>query len=236
MYTAASAYVQMYLSSQLRSPPPAALAYALFISLTLAHLLQVADSHRILSTKTLIAPPPSFYPRVIQHVSSATWLAAIETPSSSSRAISFAAASISDSPIVFHTISTIFSSSEAGADVANPHLLQLNSNSSLSSPPLLLCAFRHHSMLASPLPVYRIQIAASHDNGSTWHVFPRFSLTGTCLFSNTTFRTSPTDVVSGRLGVWEPFLLADGGDVLLFYAAELRNGGEQARALALCWP
>jgi hypothetical protein len=49
----------------------------------------------------------------------------------------------------------------------------------------------------------------------------------TCLLSHAAARLPPLDATSGPLGVWEPFLLADGSDVLLFYALELKNGGEQ---------
>jgi hypothetical protein len=46
-------------------------------------------------------------------------------------------------------------------------------------------------------------------------------------------RSSPNTVSSGHLGVWEPFLLVAGANVLLFYALELSNGGEQVRVWQL---
>jgi hypothetical protein len=130
--------------------------------------------------KVLVGPPPSFYPRAIQDSTTATWLAAIETPTPAARALSFATASTSQSPVLFSHVSTIFSSSEVGADVANPHLLQFPPSSIPhaqpralpSPPPLLLCAFRHHSMSAAPVPVYRIQVSSSVDNGLTWYFLP----------------------------------------------------------------
>jgi hypothetical protein len=120
--------------------------------------------------KILVAPPPSFYPRVIQDASSSNWLAVFEAPTPSVRRLTYAIAPTSQAPIVFRAISTIFASSEAHVDVANPHLIRLPPPSRPSSPPqpgLLLCAFRHHSMSA-PSPVYRIQTASSRDNGVTW--------------------------------------------------------------------
>ncbi len=47
------------------------------------------------------------------------------------------------------------------------------------------------------------------------------------LFDTTLSRAPPVDVISGPHGVWEPFLLAAGGHVLVLYALELKNGGEQ---------
>lgn len=46
-------------------------------------------------------------------------------------------------------------------------------------------------------------------------------------FDTTLSRALPVDVISGPHGVWEPFLLAAGGHVLVLYALELKNGGEQ---------
>ncbi len=122
------------------------------------------------SDKILVAPPPSFYPRVFQDASSSTWFAVFEAPAPPLRSLTLASASTSQTPVVFRAISTIFASSEPGVDVANPHLIQLPATSRQSSPPqpgLLLCAFRHHSMSDQP-PVYRIQATSSRDNGLTW--------------------------------------------------------------------
>lgn len=150
--------------------------------IVLCIMLFISTALPLAANKIPVAPPPSFYPRIIQDVSGATWLAAFESPTPAVRSLSFAVASTSHSPVTFRTISTIFSSSETGVDVANPHLLQLlppPPSSSSTSLPLLLCAFRHHSMSAAPAPVYRIQTVVSRDNGSTWSVLLQIVQRGT---------------------------------------------------------
>jgi hypothetical protein len=152
------------------SPSSIAITCAFFSFVPLVISLSRDESSlpkEALETAILIAPPPSFYPRAVQDVTGEYWFAAVETPSGELREITLFAAYAAQSPVLFRAVSTIFASFETGVDVANPHIAQLKQPTE-SFAPLLLCAFRHHSMLASPQPIYRIQVAASRDNGTTW--------------------------------------------------------------------
>ena len=111
-------------------------------------------------------------------------------------------------------LSTVLTDSRLGVDLANCNLAQLPSGR-------ILASYRHHVPVTgggaeNPPKHYAIEVSASDDNGTEW--------------------TPLSTVVSGPVGMWEPFLWPPtasshgGGDNVIWaaYSQELTNGGLQS--------
>jgi hypothetical protein len=146
-----------------------------------------------------LAAAPAFYPRLL---AGAPALAVVEAPNATARRlVLLARAGAGAGGAWAATGAVVAAAPAAGAtDLGNGELLRLASG-------VLLCALRHHDGVGAAR-VFRIQVAASADNGTTW--------------------AAPVTIAQGPVGVWEPFLTAGaGGAVHVYYSAELTNGGEQ---------
>ena len=108
----------------------------------------------------------------------------------------------------FAPVGTVAVDRRPGTDLSNCQMLALSAGR-------VLAAYRHH-LGCGPAPSggslctsYSLQVAASDDAGRTWQ--PQYST-----------------IVNGSVGMWEPFLYRQGGELRVAYSQELSNHGNQS--------